>query len=175
MIRRLLIFCLFFCLAASVASAQTDESPPVATSAQVDGNILTITYNEPLDTDSVPPADSFSVQESASDGVRLLFEIEGVGITGSTVTLTLEATIAAGETGITVGYVVPATGQQIRDVVGNQAAGFSSLAVANNSPAGISPPSVPSPSTGSGSAGDYIDDMVEACRTFIEAAEERDR
>lgn len=174
MIRRLLIFCLFSCLAASVASAQTDESPPVATSAQVNGNILTITYNEPLDTDSVPPADSFSVQESASDGVRLLFEIEGIGITGSTVTLTLEATIAAGETGITVGYVVPATGQ-IRDFAGNQAAGFSSLAVANNSPAGASPPSVPSPSTGSGSAGDYIDDMVEACRTFIEAAEERDR
>lgn len=172
--RRLLIFCLFFCLAASIASAQTDESPPVATSAQVNGNILTITCNEPLDEDSVPPATSFQVMR-IRPSVTDIYDIEGVSIEGSTVTLTLSGTVAAGVTGLTVSYVVPITGQILQDRAGNQAAAFSSLAVANNSPEGTTGTAPADPPPSPGSAGDYIDDMVEACRTFINAAEERDR
>ena len=168
---RLLIFCLFFCLAASVASAQTDETPPAATSALVNGNILTITYDETLDTDSVPPVSSFRVRANPEPGRYTPMKVEGVGISGSTVTLTLVATVEAGET-VTVDYSVSETGR-IQDSAGNQAAGFSNLAVGNNSPARPDPFPLPSPSPGS--VGDYIDDMVEACRTFINAAGERDR
>ena len=174
--RRFLIFCLFFCLAASVASAQTDETPPVATYVDVNGNILTIVYSESLDEAAVPSPGSFEVRHAVEgyaveEGRTRIYGVNGVSVSGSMVTLTLRDVVPSGE--IQVSYSGGGQGA-IQDLAGNEAASFALTITYTDSVAVPSPPSTdPAPLPGSG--GDYIDDMVEACRTFINAAEGRDR
>ena len=105
-----------------------ETTPPQLDTARVDGETLTLTYDEALDGDSVPAVDAFTVEvETVERGV------DGVSVAGSVVTLTLASAVAFGDT-VTVSYTAPpgesSTG--IQDSVGNVAPSFSGQAVVND-------------------------------------------
>ncbi len=96
--------------------------------AVVEGETLTLTYDEPLDEESVPPESAFTV--SGGNRARRVSE---VAVAGRAVVLTLDPEAEPGEAGIQVSYRVP-TGTEagpVRDAVGNQAAELSNQAVTN--------------------------------------------
>ena len=95
--------------------------------ASVDGDALTLTFNEPLDGDSVPPASSFAVTVAGSART-----VDSVAVAGSAVTLTLSSAVTVGEA-VTVGYTVP-TGEDatpVEDADGGPAAAFAEIRVTN--------------------------------------------
>ena len=94
--------------------------------AVVDGATLTLTYDEPLDEESVPPESAFTV--SGGNGARRVSE---VAVSGRRVELTLNPEVVSGEAGIQVSYAVPTAtvGDPIRDAVGNEALGLSNVPV----------------------------------------------
>ena len=105
-----------------------ETTPPQLDTARVDGETLTLTYDEALDGDSVPAVDAFTVEvETVERGV------DGVSVAGSVVTLTIASAVAFGDTA-TVSYTAPpgesSTG--ILDSVGNAAPSFSGQAVGND-------------------------------------------
>ena len=96
----------------------------------MDGTILTLTYNEALDTASQPAAGAFAV---TVDGTART--VDAVALSGSAVALTLASAVAAEET-VTVGYTVPAGADAapLQDAAGNDAASFAGEAVTNDTP-----------------------------------------
>ena len=92
---------------------KVDGVRPEPSSAQVDGTSLTITFDENLDTDSVPVTGSFPVTVAN----RTNPSVSGVSISGATVTLTLNPAIRAGDT-VTVSYTRPTT-NRLKDKAGN--------------------------------------------------------
>ena len=102
-----------------------DVTAPVFQSASVNGAALTMTYNEALNTGSVPANGDFAISGGHS--------VTGRNVTGSTVVLTLSPAVINGET-ITLSYT---TGTNpIEDVAGNDAANLVNSAVTNNTPGG---------------------------------------
>ena len=85
--------------ATAVTNNTPSLTPPMLTSAIVDGDILTLTYGEALDEDSVPASTDFTVMVG-SDPSRA---ITGVAVKGSAVTLML-ATRVRGDDEVTVSY-----------------------------------------------------------------------
>ena len=86
-------------------SATTDRpTPPMLVSATVHGATLTLTYNENLDTGSVPAAGAFTVTVDRSS--RDLADTNPVTVVDAAVTLTLSSAVAQGAT-VTVSYTVP--------------------------------------------------------------------
>lgn len=106
-----------------------DLTPPNLTSAAVNGAALTLGYNEPLDSGSLPASSAYAVLVNA--GAR---SVNAVAVSGSTVTLTLSSPVTSGQT-VTLSYTVPAT-NPVQDVAGNDAAALSGQAVTNNTPGG---------------------------------------
>ena len=100
-----------------------DETPPTRGSAVVFGATLEVTYDEPLDTGSVPAGTDFAVAVNGSAR-----GVNAVTITGSTVTLTLASPVIASDS-VTLGYTPGAS--PIQDPAGNAAASFTDVAVAN--------------------------------------------
>ena len=96
--------------------------------AVVNGTTLTLTYVEPLDGTSPPPASAFTVT-----GGGAARTVSGVAVGGSAVLLTLDPAVEHGQTGIRVSYRVPtgAGESPLRDTVGNAAARLSNLPVTN--------------------------------------------
>ena len=96
--------------------------------AVVDGETLTLTYDEPLDEESVPPESAFTVT-----GGNRARRVSEVAVAGRAVVLTLDPEAEPGEAGIQVSYRVPTgTGMSpVRDEVGNEAAELSNQAVTN--------------------------------------------
>ena len=120
----------------TVRLADVDEIAPVLSNASVDGDALTLTFDEGLDGNSTPSASAFSVAVGgAARGVS------DVSIGGSTVALTLASAVVAGET-VTVSYTVPtgANARPLRDAVENAAPGFSDRAVTNTTSASNAAP-----------------------------------
>ena len=78
---------------------------------------LTLTYDEPLDETSTPPADAFTARADGS--VRA---VASVAVRGASVQLTLAAPVAAGQA-VTVSYTAQAGAgaSPIRDLAGNSA------------------------------------------------------
>ena len=77
-----------------------------------------MTYDEPLDTGSVPAGSAFDVEV---DGTAVtLASTDPVAVSGSTVTLTLEAAMSTSTVSPTVKYTKPAS-NPIQDVQGNDA------------------------------------------------------
>ena len=95
--------------------------------AVVDGTTLTLTFDEPLDRSSTPDAGDFTV--SGGDQTRT---VTRVSMSGSRVTLTLNAGAEHEEAGIQASYTPGAN--PIRDVPGNQAAGLRQESVRNDTP-----------------------------------------
>ena len=116
--------------ALAVSVADVDEVAPVLSGASVDGDALTLTFDEGLDGNSAPAASAFSV---AVGGTAR--GVSDVSISGSTVTLTLASAVVAGETA-TASYTVPmgANANPLQDAAENAAAGFSDRAVTNATP-----------------------------------------
>ena len=120
-----------------VITPTPDTIPPKPTGAEVDGAVLKITFDEPLDTNSLPDGGQFSVSvNGASVG---LAAANAVAISGLVVTLTLASPVVFGDD-VTVSYTVP-TGTDptpIQDLAGNDAAAFTRTAT-NNTPEIVTP------------------------------------
>ena len=95
-------------------------------SATLDGQALTLDYNETLDEGVTLPVTAFSVSVNGESR-----SVSGVSVSGSAVTLTLESAVTAEDT-VTVSYTRPAGSDFIRDTQGRKADSFSALSVANN-------------------------------------------
>ena len=97
----------------AVPNVTTDETPPVFSSAAVSGATLTMTFDENLDTGSVPAPGAFHV--TVNDARRNVAS-GGVDIDGATVTLTLASAVQlAGDT-VKVRYTRPVRSGPLRDV-----------------------------------------------------------
>ena len=110
--------------ATAVTNNTPTLTPPMLTSAIVDGDTLTLTYGEALDEDSVPASADFTVMVG-SDPSRA---ITGVAVKESAVTLTL-ATRVRGDEVVTVSYS-PGT-NKIQDMEGNPDPGWVDKAAEN--------------------------------------------
>ena len=107
-----------------------DGAAPTLSTATVNGATLTLTYDELLDTGSVPVAGAFSVRVDGSTGL-----VSDVEVSGATVMLALGNAVAAGQS-VTVAYTVPtgAGANPIQDSSGDDAASFSARSVTNLTP-----------------------------------------
>ena len=94
-----------------------DRTAPVLSSAAVNGAAFTLTYDEALDTDSVPAASAFTVKVGGN-----AVTVGDVTIADNTVTLTLGTAVSPGAP-VTVSYAAPDL-NPIQDGPGNDAAGF---------------------------------------------------
>ncbi len=131
--------------------------------AVVDGTMLTLTYDEPLDRSSTPDAGDFTV--SGGDQTRT---VNRVSMSTSTVNLTLNVGAEHEESGIQVSYT-PGM-KPLRDVPGNQAEGLSRESVTNETP-DSTPPEVSSLAITSNPGSDdtyAIGDEIEVTVTFDE-------
>ena len=117
--------------------------PPELFAAIADGTTLTLTYNEALDENSVPGADTFTVMSGSDER-----GIARVSVVGAAVILILDSAVVA-EDAVTVSYAAPTdeSALRIRDAAGNHAASFKRHAVTNNTP-GEEPPQPPGNLTG---------------------------
>ena len=102
---------------------KVDGIAPSLWSASATGARLTLTYDEALDEDSVPPGSAFTVNVGGSE-VSLSHD-NPVTIAGVTVTLTLASAVAEDDT-VTASYAKPTavTESKLRDIVGNEASSF---------------------------------------------------
>ena len=94
----------------------TNNTPPAYKSASVNGNALTITFDDPLDGSAVPAASAFPVKATRAGTERdvALADTAPVAVSGATVTLTLAETLLRVDA-VTVAYTAPATGAKLRD------------------------------------------------------------
>ena len=98
--------------------------PPTLVDATVDGNMLTLTYAEDLDTGSEPGTGAYTVTVEGSAAT-----VSNVAASGDTVTLTLGTAVTAGQA-VTVSYTAPGT-DPVQDESGLDAPSFSNEAVTN--------------------------------------------
>ena len=106
-------------------TVRQDTAAPALSTAAVSGAILTLTYDEALDSGSVPAPGAFTVEVGGTPVA--LADSGAVAVSGRAVTLTLASAVAAGQA-VTVSYAVPAA-NPIKDRAGNAAAGFDDEAV----------------------------------------------
>ena len=115
-------------ISVSLTAASTDVGPALF-EATVDGTTMTLEFDEPLKTSSVPAASAFEV--TVGGNTRALAATSPVAISGSTVTLTL-ATEAQYRKKVRVEYTKPAS-NPIEDEAGNDAGNFD-VKVENETP-----------------------------------------
>ena len=125
----------------AVTNNTTDTVAPTRTSmaTNVAGTLLTVSYDEPLDSGSTPAAGDFVLEYQPSGGGSWTSQsISGVSVSGSAVTLTLASPPNNGQA-VRLSY----TGgtNPIRDASSshNNAANFSQQAVTNNTPDTVAP------------------------------------
>ncbi len=109
------------------ATQRVDATLPLLSTATVDGDTLTLTYNEALDGASTPPANGDYEVMAGSSSVT----VSGVTLSGMAVTLTLTTPVTAGQT-VTLDYT-PDT-NPVQDTVGNDAVMLDDQTVMNNTP-----------------------------------------
>ena len=111
----------------TVTNTTPDNTPPMLTGAAVNGDTLTLTYDETLDTASMPAATTFTVRVGSTPQT-----VSTVAISGSVVTLTLSGAVTSGDS-VTLTYAVPGS-NPVQDAAGNDAAALTTQAVTNNTP-----------------------------------------
>ncbi len=104
-----------------------NTASPEFVSAKVNGAKLTLAFDELLDAGSAPAPGDFHVTAGGAG-----HDVAGVAIDGASVTLTLESAVAWGESAVRVGYTRGAN--PLRDLGGNEVAGFTDRTVANVRP-----------------------------------------
>ena len=112
-----------------------DVTPPVLLSASVALRVLTLVFNEDLDTSGVPGAAAFTVT-----GVSAGNSLSSVEIIGGSVRLTLQNKARIADTNVTVAYTKPST-NPLKDTSGNEVATFAAMSVVNNTGVELPPPS----------------------------------
>ena len=130
-----------------------ETTPPELATATVYGTTLTLTYDEALDENSEPSSDAFSVTVGGTGRA-----VDGVSVSGSSVTLTLGSAVASGAT-VTVSYTAPtdAAAPRIQDEAGNPAASFSDQDVENKTPPPANSPATGAPTiSGTAQAGETL-------------------
>ena len=110
----------------AVTNTTVPPTPPMLTTATVDGASLVLTYDEALDTGSTPATGDFVVTETGAGAVPT--DGEWVMVNTLDVTLTLNPGVAPGTT-VTVDYTAGAT--PIQDLAGDDAANLTGQAVTN--------------------------------------------
>ena len=142
--------------ALTVRLQDVDDIAPVLSSATVNGTVLTLAWSEPLDAASQPAAGAFTVTVGTAGRT-----VSGVAVSGSAVTLTLASAVAAGET-VTVSYTVPAEADaaRIEDAAGNDAAGLTGQAVANETPTANEAPTGAPSITGTAQVGEVLTALI---------------
>lgn len=108
----------------SEVSATADGLAPGLDSVVVDGDMLTLFYDEALDISSAPANSDYSVNVNSSNNA-----VSSLTISGSQVILTLSSVTQPGDN-VDLSYT-PGT-NKIRDNVGNLASSLSNQAVTNN-------------------------------------------
>jgi len=116
--------------------APPDTTPPVLQTASVNGNTLTLTYNEALNAASDAAPSSFVINVNGSP-----VTVNSVNAGGTAVVLSLAAPVLFGQT-VTVSYTPPAS-NPTEDVAGNDAVALSAVVV-NNVTSDVTPPAAPS-------------------------------
>ncbi|MCB9805782.1 peptidoglycan-binding protein [Candidatus Nomurabacteria bacterium] len=110
------------------ANVTDDDTPdvtaPTLSTATVDGTSITLTYNESLNTSSVPDGGDFVI---LADGSSV--SISSISISSNIVTVTLSSSVTSGQT-VTISYT--AGTNKIKDLAGNNASNLSDQAVTNN-------------------------------------------
>ena len=104
-----------------VAATPAETTPPELSSASVDGAMLTLTFDEALDTDAAPDTSAFAATVAGSGR-----SVDTVAVSGSAVTLTLVTAVSAGDA-VTLDYTAPSddSASKLKDLAGNAAASFS--------------------------------------------------
>ena len=122
----------------AVTNTIGDTAAPTFSSAAVDGKVLTVTFSELLDWNSVPAPGAFHVTVfTGGTSARRNVADGGVRIVGSTVKLTLASAVVNGDT-VSVRYTEP-TGDgatPLEDAAGNEVGTFGDRTVTNNTAGG---------------------------------------
>ena len=113
---------------AANSSHLVDGDTPDLETAEVDGDTVTLTYDETLDATSIPRANAFTV--SAGGSTVLIASVE---VSGAVVTLELVSDVVHTDS-VTLAYSPPAGTPPLQDVAGNAAATLSSRTLTNNTP-----------------------------------------
>ena len=124
-----------------ITASSIDATPPQPLSASVHHAALTLSYNENLDTGSVPATSTFDVSVAGSE-----VEASGVTVVGSEVKLTLASAVEQTDE-VKLGYSVPANAEapRIQDPAGNAAPSFSQMEVTNTTPESSNTPATGAP------------------------------
>jgi uncharacterized repeat protein (TIGR02059 family) len=109
---------------AAVPTITEDSNAPTLSNAAVSGSTLTITYNEPLDSTSVPANGDFAVTNAGTAN-----PVTTVAVTGSTVVLTLTNAPTTGQA-VLLNYTKGTN--PIQDKAGNDAANVVGRSVTNS-------------------------------------------
>ncbi len=123
------------------SSYEVDNTAPDVVSATVDGTGLVLTFDEDLGAAASLANGAFAVKKTPAGGSEETVTLSGTpAISGKTVTLTLFAAVAAGDS-VTVSYEKPTSGSANRlvDTAGNEVADFDDRSVTNETDA---PPTV---------------------------------
>ena len=119
----------------TVVVTRSDTTAPAVRSATVDGDRVTITFDEPLAPAPNLANGAFTVKVTPSGGgTEATVTLTGSpSISGAKVTLTLASEVAPGAT-VTVDYTVPGTdnNNRLEDGSGNEVATFANQLVAND-------------------------------------------
>ena len=100
------------------ADHPVDGIKPSISDATVSNDTITLTFNDKLDENHVPPLDAFTVLVDSDER-----DLKGRYVGGSNVELTVIPALVYGESGITVSYTLG--DPPIRDEAGNSASAFS--------------------------------------------------
>ncbi len=118
----------------TVTVTRSDTAPPVVSSATVDGDRVTITFDDPLAPAPNLANSAFTVKVTPSgSGTEATVTLTGSpSIDSAKVTLTLASEVAPGDT-VTVGYTVPTSGtnNRLEDGSDNEVATFANQPVTN--------------------------------------------
>ena len=129
--------------AAYPSSGTVRTTEPMLVSASVQGTMLTLVYDEPLDENSPPPPSAYTVTVTVGTTTTNPAVLK-VSVRGRMVTLTLDPAPAAGAT-VTLAYdVVPGT-NPVQDVAGNDAPPFFESVTRRNPPPPPPPPTNTAP------------------------------
>ena len=124
----------------TVSLTLPDVTAPTVTGAEVAADapdVMVLTFDEALDTGSVPAADAFTVRVDGSDGPDVM--AVAIDSTDATqVRLTLATAVDAAQTSVTVDYTNPGMANDpLRDIVGNEVETFIGQTVVSASSSGL--------------------------------------
>ena len=121
-----------------IKTKSESDDAPIFSSASVEGNKLTITFNEALAAAANLANSAFAVKKTPSGGMETDVSLSSTApvISGSRVVLTLATAVAVTDGSVKVSYTKPTSdnNNRIEDAAGNETDSFSAQEVANDTP-----------------------------------------